>query len=263
MFWPRARRRSRRSRPPQNPSYIPFTCEAWRDQVVGSLASQSLPGAGAPAARQERVDEVARTIGFRDATLPITASSSTARSSSCADSIAIRLFPLSDRRCPLACRSAMRRSCATNSSAISCAPRTIRSRAIFSTRAIEIGLLVLEEIPGWQHIGDEAWQQISVDNVEPHDSPRLEPSVDHPVGRAHQRVDRTITISTTQPMQLAHKLDPSTADGRHPLLPGVGIARRRVHDERLRLAPEAANHSRYLNTEFVGHTYPTKTIDAG
>jgi len=25
--------------------------------------------------------------------------------------------------------------------------------------------------------------------------------------------------------------------------------------------PEAANHPRYLNTEFVGHTYPTKTID--
>ena len=29
----------------------------------------------------------------------------------------------------------------------------------------EFGLLVLEEIPGWQHIGDEAWKDISVDNV--------------------------------------------------------------------------------------------------
>ncbi len=29
----------------------------------------------------------------------------------------------------------------------------------------EIGLLVLEEIPGWQHIGDEAWMQVAVDNV--------------------------------------------------------------------------------------------------
>src|SRR5580704_16772933 len=29
----------------------------------------------------------------------------------------------------------------------------------------EMGLLVLEEIPGWQHIGDQAWQQISIDNV--------------------------------------------------------------------------------------------------
>ena len=29
----------------------------------------------------------------------------------------------------------------------------------------EMGLLVLEEIPGWQHIGDQAWQDIAVDNV--------------------------------------------------------------------------------------------------
>ena len=29
----------------------------------------------------------------------------------------------------------------------------------------EIGLLVLEEIPGWQHIGPQPWQDISVDNV--------------------------------------------------------------------------------------------------
>src|SRR5258708_20429997 len=29
----------------------------------------------------------------------------------------------------------------------------------------EMGLLVLEEIPGWQHIGDEPWKQISIDNV--------------------------------------------------------------------------------------------------
>jgi beta-galactosidase len=29
----------------------------------------------------------------------------------------------------------------------------------------EVGLLVLEEIPGWQHIGDLPWQDISVDNV--------------------------------------------------------------------------------------------------
>ncbi len=29
----------------------------------------------------------------------------------------------------------------------------------------ELGLLVLEEIPGWQHIGDEGWKDLSVDNV--------------------------------------------------------------------------------------------------
>ena len=35
----------------------------------------------------------------------------------------------------------------------------------FLDRCDEIGLLVLEEIPGWQHIGPEAWKQTSIDNV--------------------------------------------------------------------------------------------------
>ena len=28
-----------------------------------------------------------------------------------------------------------------------------------------IGLLVFEEIPGWQHIGDASWQRESIENV--------------------------------------------------------------------------------------------------
>ncbi|MGH9743758.1 MAG: sugar-binding domain-containing protein, partial [Candidatus Acidiferrum sp.] len=35
----------------------------------------------------------------------------------------------------------------------------------FLDACYEMGLLVLEEIPGWQHIGDEAWKLISIDNV--------------------------------------------------------------------------------------------------
>jgi beta-galactosidase len=35
----------------------------------------------------------------------------------------------------------------------------------FLDRCDEIGLLVLEEIPGWQHIGDEKWKQVAIDNV--------------------------------------------------------------------------------------------------
>ncbi|WP_028725545.1 glycoside hydrolase family 2 protein [Paracoccus zeaxanthinifaciens] len=35
----------------------------------------------------------------------------------------------------------------------------------FIDRCDEIGLLVFEEIPGWQHIGDQAWQDASVENV--------------------------------------------------------------------------------------------------
>ena len=36
----------------------------------------------------------------------------------------------------------------------------------FLDRTDEIGLLVLEEIPGWQHIGDANWKNISIQNVE-------------------------------------------------------------------------------------------------
>ena len=35
----------------------------------------------------------------------------------------------------------------------------------FLNRCDELGLLVFEEIPGWQHIGDKAWQDASVENV--------------------------------------------------------------------------------------------------
>ena len=35
----------------------------------------------------------------------------------------------------------------------------------FLDRCDEIGLLVLEEIPGWQHIGPEPWKQLAIDNV--------------------------------------------------------------------------------------------------
>ena len=35
----------------------------------------------------------------------------------------------------------------------------------FLDRCDELGLLVFEEIPGWQHIGDSAWQAESVENV--------------------------------------------------------------------------------------------------
>ena len=52
----------------------------------------------------------------------------------------------------------------------------------------EAGLLVFEEIPGWQHIGDQAWQDLAVRNVGRNDPPRLEPSVHHSLGRAHQRI---------------------------------------------------------------------------
>lgn len=36
----------------------------------------------------------------------------------------------------------------------------------FLDRCDEIGLLVFDEIPGWQHIGDKNWQSVAIQNVE-------------------------------------------------------------------------------------------------
>ncbi|HEX3352195.1 MAG TPA: glycoside hydrolase family 2 TIM barrel-domain containing protein [Terriglobales bacterium] len=124
----------------------------------------------------------------------------------------------------------------------------------------EIGLLVLEEIPGWQHIGDEPWKLISIDNV----SRMIRRDWNHPsiilwgVRINESKDDHDFYVRTNA---LAHKLDPTRQTGgiryfqESEFLEDVFT----MNDFGFPLKPP--NHPRYLNTEFVGHTYPTKTID--
>ncbi len=124
----------------------------------------------------------------------------------------------------------------------------------------EIGLLVLEEIPGWQHIGDEPWKLISIDNV----SRMIRRDWNHPsiilwgVRINESKDDHDFYVRTNAQ---AHKLDPTRQTGgiryfqESEFLEDVFT----MNDFGFPLKPP--NHSRYLNTEFVGHTYPTKTID--
>jgi beta-galactosidase len=124
----------------------------------------------------------------------------------------------------------------------------------------EVGLLVLEEIPGWQHIGDEAWKQISIDNVRR----MIRRDWNHPsiilwgVRINESRDDHDFFTRTNA---LAHQLDRTRQTGgirnfqKSEFLEDVFT----VNDFGFPLQPP--NHPRYLNTEFVGHTYPTKTID--
>jgi beta-galactosidase len=124
----------------------------------------------------------------------------------------------------------------------------------------EIGLLVLEEIPGWQHIGDEAWKQISIDNV----SRMVRRDWNHPsiilwgVRINESKDDHDFYVRTNA---MAHKLDPTRPTGgiryfqESEFLEDVFT----MNDFGFPLKPP--NHPKYLNTEFVGHTYPTKTID--
>jgi beta-galactosidase len=124
----------------------------------------------------------------------------------------------------------------------------------------EVGLLVLEEIPGWQHIGNEAWKQISVDNVRR----MIRRDWNHPsiilwgVRINESKDDHDFYTRTNA---LAHQLDPTRQTGgiryfqESEFLEDVFT----MNDFGFPLKPP--NHPRYLNTEFVGHTYPTKTID--
>jgi beta-galactosidase len=124
----------------------------------------------------------------------------------------------------------------------------------------EIGLLVLEEIPGWQHIGDEPWKLLSIDNV----SRMIRRDWNHPsiilwgVRINESKDDHSFYVRTNA---LAHKIDPTRQTGgiryfqESEFLEDVFT----MNDFGFPLKPP--NHPRYLNTEFVGHTYPTKTID--
>lgn len=124
----------------------------------------------------------------------------------------------------------------------------------------EIGLLVLEEIPGWQHIGDKDWQDISVDNVS-----RMirrdwnRPSIILWGVRINESRDNHDFYTRTN--ALARQLDPTRQTGgiryfqESEFLEDVFT----MNDFGFPLKPP--NHPRYLNTEFCGHTYPTKTID--
>lgn len=124
----------------------------------------------------------------------------------------------------------------------------------------EVGLLVLEEIPGWQHIGDEPWKLISIDNVRR----MVRRDWNHPsiilwgVRINESKDDHDFYARTNA---LAHQLDATRQTGgiryfqQSEFLEDVFT----MNDFGFPLKPP--NHPRYLNTEFVGHTYPTKTID--
>ena len=130
----------------------------------------------------------------------------------------------------------------------------------FLDRCDEIGLLVLEEIPGWQHIGPEPWKLISIDNV----GRMIRRDWNHPSiilwgVRINESNDDHDFYTRTN--ALAHALDPTRQTG--------GIRNRRnselledvftINDFGFPL--QEPNHPLYLNTEFVGHTYPCKTTD--
>ena len=124
----------------------------------------------------------------------------------------------------------------------------------------ELGLLVLEEIPGWQHIGDRSWQDIAVRNV----GEMIRRDWNHPsVALWGVRINESMDNHDfyTRTNALAHSLDDARQTGgirflfNSELLEDVFT----INDFGFPLRPP--NHPLYLNTEFVGHTYSTKRFD--
>ena len=130
----------------------------------------------------------------------------------------------------------------------------------FLDRCDEIGLLVLEEIPGWQHIGPEPWKEISIDNV----GRMIRRDWNHPsiilwgVRINESKDDHSFYTRTNA---LAHALDSTRQTGGIRNFQGSEFLEDVFTMNDFGFPLKKPNHPRYLNTEFVGHTFPTKTTD--
>ena len=149
----------------------------------------------------------------------------------------------------------------------------------FLNRCDELGLLVFEEIPGWQHIGDAGWQAESVENVRR----MITRDWNHPSiiiwgVRINESADNHEFYLETN--RLARELDPTRQTGGvryitdSELLEDVytmndfilGDEENGGNRPRTPLRPqrEVTGLDRpvpYMITEFGGHMYPTKSMD--
>ncbi len=142
----------------------------------------------------------------------------------------------------------------------------------FLDRCDEIGLLVLEEIPGWQHIGDEEWKEVACQNVRE----MIERDWNHPSiflwgVRINESPDDHDFYTKTN--KIAHQLDDTRQTGgvryirNSELLEDVYTMNDFIHrGEADILRDQRANTGLdydvpYLVTEFNGHMYPTKRFD--
>jgi beta-galactosidase len=130
----------------------------------------------------------------------------------------------------------------------------------FLDRCDEIGLLVLEEIPGWQHIGPEPWKRIAIDNV----GRMVRRDWNHPsiilwgVRINESQDDHSFYVRTNA---LAHALDTTRQTGGIRYLYDTELLEDVMTMNDFGFPLRKPNHPLYLNTEFVGHTFPTKTTD--
>ena len=141
----------------------------------------------------------------------------------------------------------------------------------FLDRCDELGILVFTEIPGWQHIGDEAWKAQAVENTrEMVQQYRNHPSIFLWGVRINESQDDDALYARTG--EAAHSLDPTrpTSGVRYlknsSLLEDIYAFNDFTHDgiqpgcqPKSQVTPDMDKG--YLISEYGGHLFPTKPFD--
>ncbi len=142
----------------------------------------------------------------------------------------------------------------------------------FLDRCDEIGLLVFEEIPGWQYIGDKDWQKVAIDNV----VDMIERDFHHPSiyiwgVRINESQDNHSFYKETN--SVAHRLDKTRPTGGvryikgSELLEDVYTYNDFKHTgnndpiDSQRFVTKLDKNVPYMITEYNGHMFPTKMQD--
>lgn len=130
----------------------------------------------------------------------------------------------------------------------------------FLDRADEIGLLVMEEIPGWQYVGNTAWQDVAVENVrEMVTRDRQHPSVVLWGVRINESGDNHNFYTRTN--DLARQLDPSRPTGGVRNFKGSELLEDVYTYNDFSGTADAPTVLPWLVTESVGHTSPHHSWD--
>ena len=142
----------------------------------------------------------------------------------------------------------------------------------FIDRCDELGLLVFTEIPGWQHLGGDAWKEQAVRNTEDMVRQyRNHPSVILWGVRVNESQDDDALYERTN--AAARRLDPTRPTGgvrylkKSSLLEDVYAYNDFVHDGKAKGCEKKKDvtpdmNRAYLVSEYNGHMYPTKAFDS-
>ncbi len=140
----------------------------------------------------------------------------------------------------------------------------------FLNRCDEIGLLVFNEIPGWQHIGDKEWQAVAIENVKE----MIYRDYNHPSifiwgTRINESPDNDEFYKETN--RVAKLYDKTRPTGGVRNFPGSHLfedvytyndfVHRGTNEGVAKARKISKKNVPYLVTEYNGHMYPTKKFD--